>query len=115
MELTTVATKEQPHLDVNADMGNFVYAVYQMPPGKDYMAEGTTCTWPEWIATWSKVTGVPAGYKQVAPGDMIKATGDADMGLEAAYMFSYSSDPGYDGAMELIKASDIVKASRRGF
>jgi hypothetical protein len=111
MEFTTIPTKEQPHLDVNGDTGNFAYAVYQMPPGKSYMAEGTTCTWPEWIAAWSRATGVLATYKQVTPEEMIQATGDEEVGREAAYMFSYSSDPGYDGGMELLKSKDLVKVS----
>ncbi len=111
MEFSTEPTKAVPHLDVNADTGNFVYAVYQMPPGNDYMAEGTSCTWPEWIETWSKVTGVPATYKQVAPEEMIKATPDVDLGIEATYMFSYMSDPGYDGGMDVLTAADLVKVS----
>ncbi|KAI8711553.1 NmrA domain-containing protein [Fusarium sp. LHS14.1] len=51
MAFTTAPEKPAPHFDPVGDMGNFTYAVYQMPPGKAYMAEGTTCTWPEWIET----------------------------------------------------------------
>ncbi|KAJ4172373.1 hypothetical protein NW754_002568 [Fusarium falciforme] len=51
MAFTTAPDKPAPHFDPVGDMGNFTYAVYQMPPGKAYMAEGTTCTWPEWIET----------------------------------------------------------------
>ncbi|KAH8881212.1 NAD(P)-binding protein [Thozetella sp. PMI_491] len=111
MELTTVPTKPVPHLDVNADTGNFVYAVHQMPPGLAYMAEGTTCPWPEWIAAWSKAVGVPASYKQVSREEMIKsAEDDVDFGIEVTTMFSYMSNPGYDGGMALVTAADMVKA-----
>ncbi|KAJ9130520.1 NmrA-like family protein [Pleurostoma richardsiae] len=110
MQFTTDPNKPQPHLDVNADAGNFVYAVHQMPPGKHYMAEGTTCSWSDYMKLWSKVTGIPGSYKQVTPEEMITATGEPEMGKEAAYMFSYSSDPGYDGAMDLVKAEDLRKA-----
>lgn len=35
------------------------------------------------------------------------------MGIEVASMFSYSSDPRYDGGMALLTADDIGKARRR--
>lgn len=97
-------------MDPVADMGNFVYAVQQMPPGQEYMAEGTSCSWPDWIAAWSKVTGVPASYRQITNEDMAKGSADRELGAEVADMFSYSSDPGYDGGMVLLKAEDIRKA-----
>lgn len=90
-------------------MGSFTYAVYQMPPGKHYMAEGTTCSWTDWVRTLSEVTGKSISYRQVTPEEMISIVGDDDLGLEVAYMFSYTSDPGYDGAMDLLKAEDIRK------
>ncbi|KAF7554199.1 hypothetical protein G7Z17_g3065 [Cylindrodendrum hubeiense] len=92
------------------DMGNFTYAVYQMPPGNEYMAEGTTCSWSDWIETWGKITRLPVSYKQVTTEEMIEATGDRDTGIEVASMFSYGSDPGYDGGLPLLKARDIQKA-----
>ncbi|KAK7928116.1 hypothetical protein PG985_005114 [Apiospora marii] len=114
MQFPTDPAKPQPHLDVNRDMGNFVYAVHQMPPGKAYMAEGTTCTWPEFLETWRKVTDVPATYEQVPQETMVAASGHDDLGLEAAVMFSYASDPGYDGAMELLRAGDLRKDCKAG-
>jgi hypothetical protein len=111
MELTTVPTKALPHLDVNADTGTFVYAVYQMPAGYHYMAEGATCTWPEWIAAWGKASGARATYKQVTSEEMIRATDDDEIGLEVAYMFSYSSDPGYDGGKLLLRSQDLIKVT----
>ncbi|GJD00686.1 nmrA-like family protein [Colletotrichum higginsianum] len=93
-----------------SDMGNFTYAVSQMPPGKAYMAEGTTCTWPQFLETWAKVTNVKADYWQISHEEMVEATGERDTGIEVAYMFSYSSDPGYDGGMDLLTAADLRKA-----
>ncbi|KAH8775265.1 NAD(P)-binding protein [Diaporthe sp. PMI_573] len=99
-----------PHLDPVADMGNFVYAVYQSSwCGKEYMAEGTTCTFPDWIAAWSQATGKPATYRQVPREVMIKACGDEDFGGEIADMFEYTSDPGY-APRELLRADDLRKA-----
>ncbi|TDZ22930.1 NmrA-like family domain-containing protein 1 [Colletotrichum orbiculare MAFF 240422] len=110
MAFTTSPDKPVPHLDPVGDMGNFTYAVSQMPPGKAYMAEGTTCTWPQFLETWARVNGVEASYKQVSQEEMIEATGERDTGIEVALMFSYSSDPGYDGGMDLLTAADLRKA-----
>src|ERR1700759_992193 len=84
-----------PHLDVNRDTGNFVYAVAKLPPGGSYMAEGTTCSWTEYVRIWSEVTKVPASYKQVSMEQFIELLGDAEFGREVGDMFAYSSDPGY--------------------
>ena len=100
-----------PHLDPVADMGSFVYAVYQSSwCGKEYMAEGTTCTFPDWIAAWSQATGKRATYHQVPREVMIKACGDEDFGGEIADMFEYTSDPGY-APRELLRAEDLRKVS----
>lgn len=102
-----------PQIDPVADVGNFVYAVYQMSSwcGKEYMAAGTTCTWPEWIAAWSKATGKPAKFCQVPREAMIKACGDEDFGGEIADMYDYASSPGYDGGKTLLTAEDLRKVS----
>lgn len=114
MRFPTDPAKPQPHLDVNGDMGQFVHAVHQMLPGHSYMAEGTTCTWPEFLETWREATGVrQATYEQVPQETM--ATGCAsydDLGHEVAAMFAYSSDPGYDGGMELLRAEDLRTVSK---
>lgn len=104
--------KPIPHLDVNADTGNFVYAVHQMPPGKAYMA-AEYATWPEFAAAWTRVTGRPLAYREVGFDEMVAATPDHDCGVEVALMFAYSSDPGYDGGMDLLKAEDLRKVSSR--
>lgn len=75
------------------------------------MAAGTFCSWKDWIKTWSTITGVPASYKQVSQEEMIEATGEYDLGLEVALMYTYASDPGYDGGMDLLTADDIRKVS----
>lgn len=111
MAFTTAPHRAVPHLDPVGDMGNFTYAVYQMPPGKDYMAAGDICSWTKWINTWGEVTGKPVSYRQVSPEEMIEMTGERDTGLEVMYMFSYSSDPGYDGGMDVLTAEDIRKVS----
>lgn len=78
-----------------------------MPPGKAYMAAGTVCSWTEWIETWGEVTSTPVSYRQVSPEEMIEMTGERDTGIEVMNMFSYSTDPGYDGGMDLLTAKDI--------
>lgn len=99
-----------PHLDVNRDAGNFVYAVSKMPPGKHYMAEGTTCSWPEYLRLFTSITGIPAEYKQVPLAQLIDAVPDPEFGREVGDMFLYSTDPGYDGGDKtLLRAADIRK------
>ncbi|XEV02806.1 hypothetical protein FSHL1_008093 [Fusarium sambucinum] len=107
MSFTTTPDAIVPHFNPVGDMGNFTYAVYQIPPGKAYMAAGTFCTWPEWIETWGRINNVPVKYRQITPDEMIEATPDKDAGIETGLMFSYTSDPGYDGGMELLTAKDI--------
>ncbi|KAL7958372.1 NAD(P)-binding protein [Trichoderma compactum] len=110
MAFATDSTKAIPHFAPVDDMGPFTYAVWQMAPGKHYMAAGTNCTWPEFIKTWSQVSGVPATYRQITPEEMIKATGEPQLGAEVTDMFLYSSQPGYDGGMDVLQAEDIRKA-----
>ncbi|KAB5522059.1 hypothetical protein GE09DRAFT_500071 [Coniochaeta sp. 2T2.1] len=99
-----------PHLDVNADTGNFVYAVHQMPPGKAYMA-GEYRSWAEFAAAWGRVTGQRIVYKEISFDEMVaEATPDHDFAVEVALMFGYTSNPGYDGGMDLLKAEDLRKA-----
>jgi hypothetical protein len=109
MAFATDPTKVVPQLAPVDDMGSFTYAVWQMPPGKSYMAAGTNCTWPETIETWSKITGIPASYRQVSPEEMIAACGEPQLGGEITDMFLYTSHPGYDGGMKLLQAEDIRK------
>jgi len=107
MAFTTDPDKLVPHFTPVDDMGNFTYAVYQMPPGKAYMAAGTTCSWSEWIETWGKVVGVKTSYKQVTPEELIASVEDEDLGIEITHMFNYTSEPGYDGGYDLLTAKDI--------
>ncbi|KAK7726417.1 hypothetical protein SLS57_003504 [Botryosphaeria dothidea] len=110
MRFPTAPDARVPHLDVNADMGAFVYAVAKLPPEKSYMAEGTTCNWSEYMRLWSKVTGHPARYEQVSLQQMIDESPDKEFGREVGDMFLYSSAPGYDGGDKtLLTSGDIIK------
>ncbi len=74
------------------------------------MAEGTSCSWTDFLATWSKVTGKEAKYQQVNIEQLVEASPDKPFGAEIGDMFAYSSDPGYDGGdATLLKAEDIRK------
>ncbi|KAF2968407.1 hypothetical protein GQX73_g5178 [Xylaria multiplex] len=100
-----------PHLDVNTDMGNFVYAVAQRPPGGHYIAEGETCSWSEVARQWSEITSQKASYEQISEAELIAITPDAEYGKEVSDMFTYSDDPGFDGGMDMMRAADLRKAS----
>ncbi|RJE22645.1 NmrA-like family [Aspergillus sclerotialis] len=113
MCFTTAPDAPVPHLDVNADVGGFVYAVSKMPPGKSYMACGTTCSWAEYMRLWGQINSVPACYRQVTLDEMVSSisTADTEFGREIVDMFSYSTDPGYDGnGPDLLTAQDIREA-----
>ncbi|PWY95008.1 NAD(P)-binding protein [Aspergillus sclerotioniger CBS 115572] len=111
MTFTTAPDAVVPHLDVQADMGNFVYAVAKMPPGKSYMACGTRCSWSEYMRLWGEVNGVPARYRQITLKELMERTPDREFGREVGDMFTYSTDPGYDGGDEgLLMARDIENA-----
>jgi hypothetical protein len=102
--------KPVPHLSVNADTGNFVYAVAQLPPGKSYMAEGTTCGWAEYIRLFSEITGAKARYEVKDIEAFVRDIPDKMLGEELGDMFLYSGVPGYDGAdSSLLTAADIRK------
>lgn len=59
---------------------------------------------------WSSITKIPACYKQVTLEQFIEAFPDKEFGRELGDMFTYSSDPGYDGGdRSLLKAADIRK------
>lgn len=107
LAFTTHPDKLVPHLDVVADTGNFVYVVAQRPPGDHYMAAGTNCSWAAFMQTWLRTTGQQGRYEQVTMQQMIDGAADAEFGREIAEMFTYTSEPGYDGGMRLITAEDM--------
>jgi hypothetical protein len=104
-----------PFLDVNADTGNFVYAVSQLPPGKSYMAEGTTCSWSGYMRLVGQFAKVRTEYRQISIEELVKISPDEEFAREVGVMFEYSSEPGYDGGnRELLRAEDIKKVSSIG-
>lgn len=112
MSFPTKAEAEVPHVDVNTDMGPFVYAVSQLPPGKSYLCAGATCTWTEFLRIWGDINQVKTKYQEITLDQFIEACPDKPFGKEAGDMFCYSSDPGYDGGdASLLKAEDIRKVS----
>lgn len=112
MSFPTDPAAQIPHLAVNADTGPFVYAVSQMPPGKTYIAEGTLCPWPVFLATWGNVNGVRTKYRELTLEEFVQASPDNEFGAEVGDMFAYSSDPGYDGGdSTILKAADIEKVN----
>lgn len=113
MRFCTTPDASVPHLNVQGDMGNFVYGVSQMPPSKSYMAAGTECSWSEYMRLWSQITGASGSYEQVTLDEMIEDNADKDFGKEIGVMFKYSSAPGYDGGdSTLLKAAHIRKVSK---
>ena len=114
MAFPTAPDAPVPHLEVNADMGTFVYAVSKLPPRKNYMAEGTTCSWGEHMRLWSQATGTTGRYQQITLDELIDNVSDKEFARELGDMFLYATSPGYDGADgTLIKAADIREVGTR--
>ena len=112
MRAPTSPDKEVPLLDVNTDLGHFVRALTQLPPGTTAMAAGTWCTWPEYMKTWGEVVGIPGcSYEQVSVADFAKAI-PGGAGQEIGEMFEYAGNPGYDGGNpDVLKAEDLRTVS----
>lgn len=112
MTFPTAPDAAVPHLDVVSDLGNFVYAVSKMPPGKSYMAAGSNCSWTEYMRLWSEVNSTPARYRNLTLEDLIDKLDDKEFAREFGYMLAYSSQPGYDGGdRQLLWAEDIRNVS----
>lgn len=109
MRFPTSEDKLIPHLDVNGDTGNFVYAVSQMPPGKQYMCAGSFFGFGEYIRLFGKVTGASVSYKQITFDEMVAEAAEEATGIEVGYMYEYADEPGYDGGMDLLTAEDLRK------
>ena len=115
VRMATAPEAVQPHLDVSADTGHYVYALAQMGPGQTVMAAGEWCTWPEWIAKWANAMGFAEDdvrYEQLSADDASALIG-GDFGREVAEMYEYSSWPGYDGGVPMLKGDDLQKVRLR--
>lgn len=110
MSLTTAPDAPVPHLDVNTDLGNFVYAVSKMAPGKNYIASGTTCSWTEYMRMWGEVNSVPASYRQATLDELIAVLPDPELGREIGDNFSYFSEFNRN-ERELLTPEDIREVS----
>ncbi|KAK6592648.1 NmrA-like family protein [Botrytis cinerea] len=111
MSFPTAPDKAVPHIAINSDLGSFVYAVSQLPPGRSYMACGSNCSWSEYIRLWSETTGKVATYRQCTEDEFVGREQDKAFGEELYAMFAYSSDPGYDGGDKTLwMKEDIEKA-----
>lgn len=90
-----------------------------MPPGHSYIAESTTCSWDEYTALFSEVTGYEAVYRECTLEEFVGVTDDEMFGVEAGRMFEYSGSPGYDGGGEeggkLLRKEDLWEVSFEAF
>ena len=97
-----------PHLDVNADTGYYVRALEQLAPGKTAMAAGQWCSWSSWMRKWARGMGIDeakVGYEQISVEKMSEGAGE--FGKEVAEMYEYTTWPGYDGGVPMLKGEDL--------
>ena len=83
-------------LIVRSDAGQFVLALTKVPPGKNVLAFGDLLNWAEYVALWSRITGVSAAFEHsiVAVMDQLAPGG---FGEEIVEMYAYAQDFGYWG------------------
>ena len=101
MQMTTSPEALAPHLNVNADMGYYVWALASLPPGENAVGASEWCTWPERQQKRAKATGIDEAtvrYEQVSVEEM--SAGMSEFGKVVAEMHEYTTWPGYDGGQQ---------------
>lgn len=100
---------------VPSDAGRFAKALTQVPAGKNLLCFGDMMTWADYVALWSRITGVPATFEHttLAVHDKLAPGG---YGLEIGEMYCYMQDFGYWGQdPSTIFAKDVSVLSRKPF
>jgi hypothetical protein len=100
-------------LIVPSDAGAFVKALTQVSPGKNLLAFGDLLTWEEYVALWSRITGVKASFerKTVAEHDKFAPGG---YGEEIGEMYAYALEFGYWGKdPSVVFAKDVSEIPLR--
>ena len=95
MQFPTTADMLVPHLDPRKDTGPWTRALLQLPPNSTLMAASEWLTWPDWIMTWGKVTGVKTSYRQTTVEDLDEHI-PGGAGKEIGEMYQFSSDFAYN-------------------
>jgi hypothetical protein len=80
-----------PHLDPAKDTGPWALALLSLPPNSTLMAASEWLTWPQWIETFGKVTGVKTSYKETTVQDMDEYLPEG-LGREIGEMYAFSSE-----------------------
>ncbi|KAH7413108.1 hypothetical protein BKA64DRAFT_771082 [Cadophora sp. MPI-SDFR-AT-0126] len=83
-------------LIVPSDAGKFVKALSQVSSGKNLLAFGDLMTWSEYVALWSKITGLPAKFEQ-STVDALDKLAPGGYGEEIGEMYAYMQEFGYWG------------------
>lgn len=98
-----------PHLNVREDTGPFVRTLLDLPVNSTLMAASEWLTWPDWIATWGKVTGTQTSYQQITVEDMDEYL-PGGLGKEIGEMYEFSEEFGYNAEQkDTLKTWDLDK------
>ncbi|TKA68787.1 hypothetical protein B0A49_06279 [Cryomyces minteri] len=84
-------------LVVPSDCGYLVRALVQAPPGTNLLAFGDRMLWADYVALWSKTTGVPATFEKTTVAEHAKLSPNG-YGEQVGEMYAYFQDFGYDGS-----------------
>lgn len=95
-------------LIVPSDAGAFAKALTKVAPGKNVLAFGDLMPWSEYVALWSKITGVRAAFENSTVEDMDKAA-PGGFGVEMGEMYAYADEFGYWGEQDssVVFARDV--------
>lgn len=72
MSRTAPPDFKMPWVVVDRDIGAFVKALVDMPPGRDLLAVSEYMSFPEFAEVWGRVHGVKTTYKQISNEELFE-------------------------------------------
>ena len=85
MALHMTGDKAIPLADLDKDLGPWISALFQSPPGTTLVGATETLTWKEWLAKWAKHNNVRASFRRCSNEEVLaKVPGLGDSLLEIA-------------------------------
>jgi hypothetical protein len=85
-----------PLIVTHRDIGPFVKALTDMPPGKEIVAVSEYMTFPEYIELWGRINGVKAEYKEITRAELFEGVPEP-LASEIGDSFDYIHDFGFTG------------------
>lgn len=93
---------------VPEDAGKYVLALASLPVNTNLLAFSERITWKDYVALWSKITGVPAKLLKTTVAEHSKLDGRGGFAEEIGEMYGYMVDFGYHGGDPTVTFSAAV-------